>query len=94
VTTTTAVRSALAPEDITAASLRQAGVLLVQLEIPLHTVQAAVRAPDTLVVLNPAPAASLRPKVLDFVDILVPNRSELGGLASAVPPVTPTGWSG
>ena len=77
--------SGLAPEDITAASFGQAGVLLVQLEIPLRTVQAAVRAPDALVVLNPAPAAPLGPEVLEFVDVLVPNRSELSRLARTGP---------
>ncbi len=83
--------SRLAPDDITAASFGQAGVLLVQLEIPLRTVQAAVRAPDALVVLNPAPAGSLGPEILDLVDILVPNRSELSRLAGATPPVTMDG---
>ena len=83
--------SRLAPDDITAASIGQGGVLLLQLEIPMRTVQAAARAPDALVVLNPAPAAFLSPEVLDFVDVLVPNKSELGHLTGAEPQVTMNG---
>jgi ribokinase len=83
--------SQLAPDDITTSSLGRAGVLLVQLEIPLHTVQAAVRVPNALVVLNPAPAAALAPEILDFVDVLVPNRSELGHLTGTAPPDTTDG---
>ncbi|MGI9006883.1 MAG: PfkB family carbohydrate kinase, partial [Streptosporangiaceae bacterium] len=80
----------LIPADVTAAPLGAAAVLLVQLEIPLTAMQAAVAAagPRTLVVLNPAPAEPVGQAVLDRVDVLVPNRSELGLLAGAAVPGT------
>lgn len=60
-----------------------AASLLVQLEVPLATVEAAVRAASGLVVCNPAPAATLPAGLLERVDVLVPNRSELAALAGA-----------
>ena len=83
----------LAPADVTAAPLGKAAVLLVQLEIPLAAVRAAVAAagPRTLVVLNPAPASPVGRAVLDRVGVLVPNRSELGLLAGAAVPGTLAG---
>lgn len=56
-----------------------AGALLVQLEIPLPTVEAAVREAhrrNVPVILNPSPARRLSPDVLSAVDFLVPNESE------------------
>ena len=47
---------------------------------------AAVGAARAPVVLNPAPAAPLEPALLDLVDVLVPNVSELGLLTGAPPP--------
>ncbi len=83
----------LTPADVIAAPLGTAAVLLVQLEIPLAAMQAAVAAagPRTLVVLNPAPASPVGQAVLDRVDVLVPNRSELGVLAGAAVPGTLAG---
>lgn len=80
----------LSPGDVSAARLAEAAVLLAQLEIPLAAVQSAIGAagPRTLVVLNPAPASPVGPSVLDRVDVLVPNRSELGLLAGAAVPGT------
>lgn len=75
--------SRLEPRDVAAAPLAHSAVLLVQLEIPLQAVTAAVRAARALVVLNPAPATPLDPAILDFVHVLVPNRSELATLAGA-----------
>ncbi len=60
-----------------------AAAVLVQLEVPITTVEAAVRAATGLVVCNPAPAATLPTEVLERVDVLVPNRSELATLAGA-----------
>jgi ribokinase len=74
--------------DLAASSLSQAAVVLVQLEIPLPTVLAAVRESRGLVVLNPAPAVPIEPAVLESVSVLVPNRSELGFLAGATAPDT------
>ena len=54
-------------------------VLLMQLEIPLATVSAALtlaRKSGTLTVLNPAPYRSLTEDVLSLVDVIVPNETE------------------
>ena len=54
-------------------------VLLMQLEIPLATVSAALtlaRKSGTLTVLNPAPYKSLTDDVLSLVDVIVPNETE------------------
>ena len=63
-----------------AAALGGADVTLVQLEVPLAAVEAAVDAGGGLLILNPAPAAELPASLLDHVDVLVPNRVELAGL--------------
>jgi ribokinase len=60
-----------------------AGVVLLQLEIPLQAVMAAARTATGTVILNPAPARPLPPSLLEAVDVLVPNRSELALLAGA-----------
>lgn len=57
-----------------------AGVVLLQLEIPLETAAAAAqmaRKHGARVVLNPAPACQLPEALLDGVDVLVPNEHEL-----------------
>ncbi len=66
--------------------LATASVTLVQLEIPLATVAAAVTAAGGTVLLNPAPARGLPADLLAEVDVLIPNRSELGVLAGAPEP--------
>ena len=61
------------------AAIAEADVLVVQLEIPLETVRAAVeRAAQqgTDVVLNPAPAQPLTDDLLRHVAVLTPNESE------------------
>jgi ribokinase len=77
-------------EDVAAAAevLRAAAVTLVQLEVPLRAVAAAVETAGGRVVLNPAPAVPLPPDLLAGVDVLVPNRGELGLLAGVDEPVT------
>lgn len=63
-------------EDI----ISEADLVLLQLEIPLATVEHAIklaRKHGTLVMLNPAPAQSLSKDLLCLVDYLTPNRSEL-----------------
>ena len=70
------------------ALLSTADVTLVQLEIPLDAVTAAVRAAGGKVLLNPAPARPLPADLLADVDVLIPNRSELGVLAGAPEPTT------
>jgi ribokinase len=72
----------LTAADVAAAAplLADARVLLVQLEVAIDTVAAAVATAGGTVILNPAPAASLPAAVLEHVDVLVPNRSELAVL--------------
>jgi ribokinase len=83
--------ASLTPHEATVAvTAAQPVVLLLQLEVPHDTVDAAARAAqDALVVLNPAPMpadpAPIR-TMLDAVDVLVPNRSELGRLAGRPEP--------
>jgi ribokinase len=60
-------------------SFRGAAVALFQLEIPLATVEAALkiaREEGAITVLDPAPAQPLAPGLLAQVDILTPNESE------------------
>lgn len=65
--------------------IRDADVLLVQLEVPLETVRAAIRVArqhETLVILDPAPApspAAIPPDLLS-VDVACPNESEATAL--------------
>lgn len=84
----------LTPEDVLASqdAFEDAAVVLIQLEIPLETVQEAVRVArdyGARVILNPAPAQSLPPELLAQVDYLVPNEHELkqlsGGAVSTLP---------
>lgn len=63
-------------------------VVLLQLEVPVDAVIAAATLARGTVILNPAPATPLPPSLLDRVDILVPNRSELGVLAGVAEPTT------
>ncbi len=58
-----------------------ARIVLVQLEIPLGTVQAVARSATGTLILNPAPAQTLPEDLLKKVDVLIPNRSELALLA-------------
>ncbi len=76
----------LSPDDIYAAenAFQNANCLLVQLEIPLETVQAAVQLAvkhHVPVILNPAPATKLPPALLEMVDFLTPNETEVSILA-------------
>jgi ribokinase len=74
--------------DVQAAQglLGEAAVTLLQLEIPQAAVDAALRAAGGTVVLNPAPARPLAAEALAKIDVLVPNRGELGLLAGAGEP--------
>ena len=63
--------------------LAGAAIVLLQLEVPLDAVGAAAAAAAGKVVLNPAPAVPLQSSILELVDVLVPNRSELAVLAGS-----------
>jgi ribokinase len=76
---------ALVADDVTVAAVASAQVVLVQLEIPLAAVSAAVSHAAGLVVLNPAPPIDLPDELLSRVDVLVPNEWELARLAGRSP---------
>jgi ribokinase len=65
------------------AILAQADFVLLQLEIPMETVEAAAalaKKGGARVILDPAPAAPLSPLLLRNVDYLTPNLNELAAL--------------
>jgi ribokinase len=71
----------LHPADIERASeaIVAADILLVQLEIPMATVEAAIQLAARArvrVVLNPAPAQPLKPELCKLVSVLTPNENE------------------
>lgn len=60
--------------------IASAPVVLAQLEVPVETVAAAAVMARGIFVLNPAPARGLPDELLENVDVLIPNRSELATL--------------
>jgi ribokinase len=79
----------LSPRDITAARslIKGARVLLLQLETPLETVEAAASIASKAgidVVLNPAPAQILPDALLRKVTFLTPNETEASMLSGVV----------
>ena len=64
-----------------AAAISGAKVVVAQLEVPVESVLAAAQACTGLFCLNPAPAQTLPAELLERVDLLIPNRSELSMLA-------------
>ncbi|RPI33878.1 MAG: ribokinase [Chloroflexota bacterium] len=71
----------LSPQDVLKAerAIKEASCLLVQLEIPIETVIAAIELAsrhNVRVILNPAPARDVPPDILKRVDILTPNEKE------------------
>ena len=71
-------------EDVGAPVLAKGDVAVSQFEIPLPTIAAffkRARAAGATTILNPAPATKFGRELLDLVDILVLNETELGLLA-------------
>lgn len=66
--------------------VRAARAVLVQLEIPDSAVESAAGLCSGLFVVNPAPARRLPPAAAARVDVLIPNRHELGTLAGGPAP--------
>lgn len=69
--------TALTADELDAVA--NADVLLCQLEIPIETVTAAARhatRSGTTVILNPSPAQTLPPELLESVDVLIVNETE------------------
>lgn len=80
------------PADIDAAAdiIARSSAVLLQLEIPLQTVNHALCVAHGLgvtTILNPAPAQSLDPAMLQLVDVLVPNEQELAHLSGIGSPL-------
>lgn len=78
----------LKPEHLDPDLVAGAAVVLVQLEVPLETVTAAAKLARGTLILNPAPAQPLPQALLEHVDLVVPNRPELGILTGAPEPAT------
>jgi ribokinase len=75
----------LSPVDVYAAepALEEADCVLLQLEIPLEAVRAAIdlaRRHGVRTILNPAPAQALPDELLRKVDVLTPNEHEAAKL--------------
>jgi len=70
-------------EDVATLSLAKGDVAVSQFEIPLPTISAffrRARAAGATTILNPAPAIKFGKELLDLVDILILNETELGFL--------------
>jgi ribokinase len=68
-------------EDVAAPVLAKGDIAVSQFEIPLATVSAffkRARAAGATTILNPAPAIEFGAELLDLVDILILNETELG----------------
>ena len=68
--------------------IASAKVVIAQLEVPPGTVLAAAGLTTGIFCLNPAPASVIPGDLLAHVDVLIPNRSELGILAGTAEPST------
>jgi ribokinase len=71
----------LTPKDLEGAlkEVAGAGILLMQLEIPMETVVFVAKyaaAQGIKVILNPAPMNELTPELLQYIDIITPNEKE------------------
>jgi ribokinase len=71
----------LSPEDLNKfkSVIQQASVLLVQMEIPIETVAAAIQIAaekKVMVILNPAPACKIPDEILKLVNVITPNETE------------------
>jgi ribokinase len=85
----------LIPEDVQRAEpmLESASVILLQLEIPMDTVEYTVsvaQAYGVPVILNPAPATKLSPELLADINYLTPNETEASLLTGIEVTDTPT----
>lgn len=74
------------PEDIRSMEnvIKDASILLLQLEIPVETVLEAARIASEAglyVILNPAPACKLPEEIYRYVSLLIPNETEAGQMS-------------
>lgn len=61
------------------AQVQEGDIVLLQLEVPIPTVEYAIKACSkngARVILNPAPAANLNDAVFPYIDIITPNETE------------------
>jgi ribokinase len=77
----------LSVEDVKAKAdiIRNASVLVVQMEIPIKTIEEAFKIASEgngIKILNPAPLKPIPKEVLENVDIIIPNEGELYRLHS------------
>jgi len=82
----------LLPQDIENIedAMSETGLVVLQMEIPLETVWESIllaRKHAVPVLLNPAPANPIPDEILDGLDYLIPNESELG-LLTGMPTAT------
>ena len=73
----------MTPEDVAAIKLAKGDVAVSQFEIPLPAIAAffeRARAAGATTILNPAPARAINDELLNLVDILILNETELGFL--------------
>lgn len=75
----------LTPDDVRKREdmIKQAKLLMVQLEVPLDTVKEAIaiaRRHQVPILLDPAPAQSLPEELLGMVDYILPNEKEIAQL--------------
>lgn len=71
----------ITPADIEskAGLIKQAGILLIQLEMPIDSVLSAARIAHeagVFVILNPAPACDLPEEIFPLIDLMTPNQTE------------------
>jgi ribokinase len=69
----------ISPADLNGIDWPAYDAVMLQLEIPFQTVEAAIRAasPHTKIILTPAPAVALSGDLLRKVDVLIPNEHEI-----------------
>lgn len=74
--------AALRPADLECVTeMKEAAIILMQLEIPLDTIEAVKRiavANQQRVIINPAPAQSLSDELMNDLFLITPNESEAG----------------
>jgi ribokinase len=73
--------ASVTPADVAAPALAKGDIAVSQFEIPLPAITgffARARAAGATTILNPAPAREFSQELLDLVDILILNESELG----------------
>jgi ribokinase len=81
-----AANATVTAAEVAAPTLAKGDIAVSQFEIPLPTISAffkRARAEGATTILNPAPATQFDAELLDLVDILILNETELGFLTKA-----------